>query len=68
MKALLPNYLIHLYYSIIRAFKVDDLRVCMVPAVDFGEVVRVGSLGPTSICSSTGGAAWDVCALPIWSN
>lgn len=40
----------------------------MVPAVDFGEAVRVGSLGPTSICSSTGGAAWDVCALPIWSN
>lgn len=31
-------------------------------------ILRVGSLGPTSICSSTGGAAWDVCALPIWSN
>lgn len=40
----------------------------MAPAVDFGEVARVGSWGPTSICSSAGGAGWAVGAVMIWSN
>lgn len=50
--------------------KVDDLGVwnCMVPAVGFDEVAGVASWGPSSICSSAGGAGWVVGAVMILIN